>query len=215
MTKNMIKYCISDLKTVIENPIFSQSIKDKTSIGGIIIIPSTPENVTKTRVYGTEIIDIFKAKDINFNQVKYIDTLEDLSGISNSINDYSVIFLMGGRTKVQNAFFEHIQLGDVISHFKGIVIGQSAGALNMCRSTFLSPEHEESGEVEFLKGLGLVDFQIEVHFDIHNTLQKTFITSSIDDAYCISDNGAIIECEGQISIIGDVYQYAQGQFEKL
>ncbi len=179
----MIKYCISDLKTVMENPIFSQSIKDKKSIGGIVIIPSSPENLTKTRVYGAEIIDTFKANDIQFNQVKYIDTLEDLSGISNSINDYSVIFLMGGRTKIQN--------------------------------TFLSPEHEESSEVEFLKGLGLVDFHLEVHFDIHNTLQKTFITSSIDEAYCIPDSGAIIECEGQISIIGDVYQYTQGQFEKM
>lgn len=211
----MIKYCISDLKTVMENPIFSQSIKDKKSIGGIVIIPSSPENVTKTRVYGAEIIDTFKANDIHFNQVKYIDTLEDLTGISNALNNYSVIFLMGGRTKVQNAFFEHIQLADVINHFNGIVIGQSAGALNMCRSTFLSPEHEESGEVEFLKGLGLVDFQLEVHFDVNNTLQKTFITSSIDDAYCISDNGAIIENGSQISIIGDVYQYAQGEFVKL
>lgn len=211
----MIKYCISDLKTVIKNPVFSQSIKAGSPIGGIIIIPSTSENVAKTRVYGAEIIDTFKANDIHFSQAKYIDTLEDLTGLNDSLSDYSVIFLMGGRTKVQNAFFQHIQLADVINHFNGIVIGQSAGALNMCRSTFLSPVHEESIEVEFLKGLGLVDFQLEVHFDIHNTLQKTFITASIDEAYCIPDNGAIIENGSHISAIGDVYQYARGEFKKL
>lgn len=211
----MIKYCTSDFRTITSNCFFSDDLTFHCNAKGLIMIPSDPSNQEITRKYGDDIIEIFKSIGMNFETVKYIFDKDDVLSEDFNIDNYSVIFLMGGRTKCQNRFIRSIEFLDIISVFEGALIGQSAGALNLCKSAYLSPDYDEVFEIEFIEGLGVVNDMFEVHFDIDDHNKKQFIIDSSKDMLCICDNGAIKYDESGSVCFGDVYRYSDGVFDLL
>ncbi len=81
---------------------------------------------------------------------------------------YDVIIMGCGRVPTQRAFAERLHLREVLASFDGIVIGISAGALNLAEETYNWPE--EPGDTtdftnpRFYQGLGLVKTQVLPHF---------------------------------------------------
>lgn len=211
----MIKYCTSDFKAITANQLFVEDLKSNCKSNGLIIVPSDPSGHEITKKYGDEIIHIFKAVGINFEKVEYILDKDDIISADFNIQNYSTIFLMGGRTKCQNKFLKSIDFINLVSKFEGPIIGQSAGALNLCKSTFLSPSCNVESKVEFIEGLGMVMDTFEVHFDINNRQQKSYIKESSTDMLCICDSGAIKYDEQGIVCFGNVYRYSDGLFELL
>ena len=57
-----------------------------------------------------------------------------------------------------------MRLKELLSTYSGIVMGQSAGAINMAEHCFNSPEELEESEPVFFDGLGLTNINIEPHF---------------------------------------------------
>lgn len=209
----MIKYCTSDFKTITENAVFSSDLKTNCSTKGIIMIPSDPSGKDITKKYGDEIIRDFDLIGITFETVKYIFDMNDIFSKDFSIHNYSVIFLMGGRTKCQNKFLKSIDFLNLISDFQGVLVGQSAGALNLCKAAFLSPDCNDVLDVEFIDGLNLVNDTFDVHFNVNNNRQKDFIREADTDMLCICDNGAIRYDENGAFYLGEVYRYSEGSFE--
>ena len=129
----------------------------------ILFIASTPDDKEQVQLYSSLLFEALKLSGISFNEYLILD-----SSTSNKIDEYikkaNMIFLSGGDTFVQNEFFNIIQLKDKLSNYEGLIIGQSAGALNMAFDVFNSPEEQEKSEPVFFKGLGLTNINIEPHF---------------------------------------------------
>lgn len=211
----MIKYCTSDFKTALTNIFFSNDLRLNCSSDGIIIIPSDPSNETITKKYGDEIINVFRNLGIEFKNIMYIFKSEDIEIAYSKLNNYSCIFLMGGNTKIQNVFLKSINFVDFLNSFQGILIGQSAGALNICNLAYLSPCCNVGAEVEFIDGLNIVDDMFEVHFELSNDEQKRFIENTSLNMFCITDNGVIKYHEDNREFWGEVYEYRNGEYIML
>lgn len=209
----MIKVLISDLFEILENRKSVQFFKDNFKEGKLLLVPSTPHDRKTTEKYGDEVCKLFKKNKIYFSEVEYFYEDLNFNEIANKINDYALIFLMGGMTLTQNEFIHKVRLKEILQNYDGILIGMSAGALNMCEKTIDTPiESDHDGNV-ILKGLGVTDIIVEVHFDVNNKEQIKAIDETGFIFYCISNNGAIVLRDNEMFTYGDVYKYENKKLE--
>jgi len=129
----------------------------------ILFVASDPNNIEKTRLYSDLIFESMKLSGIIFNKYLVLDE-NNYDAILNNINDIDLIFLSGGSTYTQNNYFKNINLKEKILKYNGMIIGQSAGSLNMAKDVFNSPEEMKNSEPIYFEGLGLTNINIEPHF---------------------------------------------------
>lgn len=132
----------------------------------------------------------------------------------------SVIFLLGGDTIKQNEFLIEYELSNVIKKSNAIVIGASAGAINMSLkwlcSKKLGYDVEKSSVYD---GIGLDSFSILSHFDLENNLtlvQRELYSLSEEMNIYVSNKDCAIRVKGdKIDILGDVYLISHSTLKKL
>ena len=86
------------------------------------------------------------------------------------ISNADLIFLQGGCLPCQLEFFARIGLKKLIQQHNGLIVGSSAGAMNLCQTVFNYPEVAEEiddrqGNEFFLRGLGFYNQIFVPHFD--------------------------------------------------
>lgn len=74
-----------------------------------------------------------------------------------------MVWLSGGDTPTQFGYFQKYGLDTIIKKHKGVIIGMSAGSINLAETAIctLSCEHHRQ---EIYKGLGCVNISVEPHF---------------------------------------------------
>ena len=88
-----------------------------------------------------------------------------------SIENADIIFLMGGDILKQNEFLMKNDLKPIIKTFKKVVIGISAGAINLSNISLCSKDEEDGVEKTITyEGIGRINYTIEPHFDIDNKI---------------------------------------------
>ena len=83
------------------------------------------------------------------------------------VMESDLIVLAGGHVPTQNAFFHKIRLPELLWDYDGVVLGISAGSMNMAETVYAQPEEPGESAPEyrrFLPGLGLTDVQICPHY---------------------------------------------------
>ncbi len=204
----MIKYLLSDIdwEVGIEDALRKELQKDIKSARKIILFPTEYKNLKKTNKYLNYIMKSFIDININFKEVVLITSDMTSIDITTHIETSDVIFLMGGDTIQQMNFIKDKSLVQPLRNFNGVMIGMSAGALNMCKRGVLLDEHPTEN-IHFYEGLGVVDIAIEVHYDKSNDYQNELVKKSLNtlgQVYCINDNGFII-IKDKIETIGEVH----------
>lgn len=95
--------------------------------------------------------------------------------------DADIVILGGGELPSQNAFFNGINLKLALRNYDGIIVGMSAGSMNLADIVFDFPELDEQiGNPHFLKGLGYTDINIIPHY---NPTKNNYILESGLDAW--------------------------------
>ena len=175
-------------------------------------------------MYSKLLFEGLKLSGILFNEYFVLDNLK-ISEVEEYINKSNMIFLSGGDTYIQNEFFKNINLRKKLEKFDGLIIGQSAGAINMSDKVFNSPEKMDSSEPASFKGLGLTNINIEPHFVLDDT---NFNESEIyqRDAILLESNNrkiygqcngshVLIENNGNATIYGETYIISNGQISLI
>ncbi len=74
-----------------------------------------------------------------------------------------MVWLAGGDTPTQFGYFQKYGLDTIIKKHKGVIIGMSAGSINLAETAIctLSCEHHRQ---EIYIGLGCVNISVEPHF---------------------------------------------------
>ena len=195
----------------------------KNSLNGnntLLFIASSPDDEEKINLYTNLLFEGLKLSGISFNEylVLYSSTVDNAQEYIDKAN---MIFLSGGDTYVQNEFFKRINLREKLEKFNGLIIGQSAGAINMADDVFNSPEEMENSEPVFFKGLGLTNINIEPHFmlddsnfDESEKYQRDAILSESNNRKIYGQcNGShiLIDNDGTATIYGETYLISNGQ----
>lgn len=189
----------------------------------ILFISSCPEDYEKTDNYSSLIFDGLRLSGIDFINYVVLDNRNYLDA-ERYVKCADLIFLSGGDTCVENDFFKKIGLKELLNDFNGIIVGQSAGSINMASNVYNSPEDGDESEPIYFEGLGLSNVNIEPHFvldisgfDDMQMYQRNHILeeSKVRDIYGLCDGSHILEMDGSITIYGDAYLIKNGVITKI
>ena len=150
-----------------------------------------------------KLIKLFCEKNFKFDNTYVIDNRLTNEEMIDNINKSSIIFMLGGDTLEQIKNINKYDLKESITNNK-IVIGMSAGAINMAKKVVLAKDPDDNIlELSIYEGLGLTDINIEPHCDFSNKehwkeLEKA---SEINEIVVMNDDAYII-CDDDISYYG-------------
>ncbi|KGA80482.1 cyanophycinase [Lysinibacillus fusiformis] len=136
------------------------------------------------------------------------------------IQNASAIFLLGGDTLKQNRFLIDYELSDLIKKSRAVVMGASAGAINMstkwlCSKNFGYPVEKST----LYDGIGLDNFSVLSHFDLENNMELVqYELSALSEEiniYASNKDCAVRVKGGNIDILGNVYLMSHSKIQKL
>ena len=143
------------------------------------------------------------------------------------IKNADLIFLCGGHVPTQNKFFNNINLREKIRNTNALIIGGSAGAMNMADIVYSVPELEgESIDPNFktdLKGLGLTNINIFPHFDElteeildgKKLIDEIVVPESFKHPVYAINNGSYILIDDKNYLYGEAYLIKDGKIVKI
>ena len=147
--------------------------------------------------FANKLIRLFKEKEYEFDNTYVIDDRLSNEEMVNCINDSSIVFMLGGDTLEQIKNINKYNLKECITSNNKIVIGMSAGSINMAKKVVLAKDPDDNiPELSIYEGLGITDINIEPHCEFENKehwieLEKASEVNEIvvmnDDAYIICD----------------------------
>lgn len=144
------------------------------------------------------------------------------------LQNYGVIFLAGGHVPTEHRWFEYIRLRELLDDYDGVVIGTSAGSMNMAEEVYAWPE--EPGETElpyeklFFPGLGLAHTNVLPHYNKvkNGRLDGKLFVQEIAAGhswgrrfYAIPDGSYVLVRDGEETVFGEAYLVADGRVSQL
>ena len=194
----------------------------------IVYVANDPNNVIENEERIKNTIDSFSLSNLNFNEKILLDA-RNKKDAKNIILGANIVILSGGKILCQNKFFKSIRLKKILKHFNGIVIGISAGTMNLCKTVFNFPEEKaDIKERKWVKGLGFYDKIIIPHFDGEtNTYQIECEEVDVAGDYILPashkkeflgiPNGSyiLIDNNKNVSFFGEMYTIENGVAKKI
>ncbi len=170
-----------------------------------VFVASEFENIyDKTDWYCKHFLKMFSDCGITFGSVNVIDSRISKEIAQDIVRNADVLWLAGGDTPTQFAYIELYGLIPYIKEHKGVIIGMSAGSINMAKTAVctLTCEHNK---LEIYEALGLVEFSVEPHLDKDNISNELLVLSEEYPLYGVCDDSAIICTKDNTLYIGDVF----------
>lgn len=144
------------------------------------------------------------------------------------IESYDLIVLAGGHTPRQNAFFKEIGLREKLADYQGIVLGISAGSMNMADTVYFQPEEPGESAASFVRsgqGLGLCDISVVPHFQMirHFNLDGWSLVYDLirSDSYgrellALNDGSYVyVDEQGRTIVNGAAWLLKDGEFKEF
>ena len=191
-----------------------------------LYICSSPDRRDLNCTFGADIFQIFAQVGMPFSHYAVLDA-DNAYEAKKLVGESDLIVLAGGHVPTQNAFFHKIRLPELLWNYHGVVLGISAGSMNMAETVYAQPEEPgESGPYyrRFLPGLGLTDVQICPHYqkvkDYRVDGLRLFEDITYPDSmgrcfYALPDGSYIYQDEHQRLLCGEGWRIRDGVMEKL
>jgi dipeptidase E len=172
----------------------------------VTVIPWAQASFFKAYKRKKSLVDYFRnlgASTVDF--VYYSDTFEE---ISRKVECSDLIYLIGGLTSVLIERLKNRNVDLLLHSYDQVIIGRSAGALALCKKGLIT--NRNNSAIKMVAGLGLVDFGIKVHYKLSkdNELKRL---SKKEKIYAIHERSALVYDNGQLSFMGDVYLFENGE----
>ena len=186
---------------VINREVFSEVDEPR-----IVVIPWTTRNLEKERRYREIIYKYFL--DLGAESVVFLEKYDSHRDVKDKVEGANILYLPGGDPRV---LYEEMSRRDylkqMVKEFKGIIVGNSAGAMVLGREALLI----ENSRPEIIKGLRLVEFCIHPHFIID--MEKYILAFSRNKVvFAIPSRNALIYRPPKVfEIIGEVSLFIEGK----
>jgi len=164
----------------------------------------------KTDKYFRFFLNVFQENGISFDEAYVVDGRMTVAEAQKALTEADVVWLSGGDTPVEFAYLKKYGLDTILKQHEGVVIGMSAGSINMAKSAIctLSCGHTKQ---EVYEGLGFVDFSVEPHFVREKLSEELLELSKKYLIYGLCDDSIIVSKDGKVSVYGEVYYIKDGQ----
>ncbi len=117
------------------------------------------------------------------------------------------LYLPGGDTETLLKNLKQHKLVDLILSHNGILAGNSAGAIALCKDAILTPD-QDILELQILEGLGKIDFSVDPHYEDSHDID--LIPLSYErKVYGLTEDSAMV-LNGAIEFFGQVYEFNNG-----
>lgn len=194
--------------------VLQEDITDRKSL---VMISSNPSNYKEAGVTERSWLDQAGIMFDEYHLINYRVQKEEAHMI---IQNASVIFLLGGNTVNQNGFLHEYELSDFIKKSSAIVMGASAGAINMSAKWLCSKNFGYKVESSSVyDGIGLDNFSILSHFDLENNIasvqSELSLLSEEINIYASNKDCAVRVKGDKIDIIGSVFLISHSKIQKL
>ena len=157
------------------------AIKDNLSGTNLcLIIANDPNNYEKNDEKCAIFTESLEKAGLKFNQTLVLDNrTKELAPLN--IKRANLILLQGGKIICQNEFLKEIRFADRLKFSNAVVIGVSAGAMNLAKEVYNFPEsRQDLSEMREIKGLSFYDKIIIPHFDGDNLNYQLPLDDNID-----------------------------------
>ena len=163
----------------------------------------------KTDKYFQRFLGMFPACSIEFSDAVVVDGRMTREEAQTAVKAADVVWLSGGDTPTQYTYFEKYGLIDVLRAHEGIVIGMSAGAINMAETAVCTVACGHDRQYMY-PALGLVPFSVEPHLNDFGVMEEHRVLSETRVIYGLCDEAAIVFEGETVKYIGDVFKIAGG-----
>lgn len=210
----------------------------------IVYIPgSTKENkIEKAKnVYIPSFTEYFKNIEIEFENVECITLDMSKDEAQRLVLDSDMVFLLGGNPFLQQELYNSKGLTPLLQNYSGVIMGMSAGAMNMSKYIIITPCSDEYPEFDIRPGLNLSNIsiyphnnfegnifpeQVELGDEITKSDDLIKVATEYEEFYCLQDyldktgkiNVSLIRtCDNEINFFtnndGKVWKVSSNGFE--
>lgn len=158
----------------IENELFETIKKDLTNTNKMIIVVGEPDRQQRMIEKFEAFKNLFKKHGINFKEVILIDKQINKDEAYNHAKSSDLIFLMGGNPFKQKQLLKEKGIYDLLKNFDGVLVGGSAGAMNMSKYIVITPLNEEYPDFVIEEGLNLNNITIVPHYQYEGSIIPSF-----------------------------------------
>lgn len=177
----------------------------------LVFISCQPDNYTQNDDDSHGMHGMFAEKNMPFAKHCVIDNRTKLDDAVNLIREASCIFLMGGNATLQFKLICDKGILNEIRQSSAVILGVSAGAMNMGRPTVDIYESFTPYE-----GLGFANVTIKAHYPFEDDLLQSLKQISMELPICLmTDESAIFIKNKTVTKIGQIYQMMKGDINPL
>ncbi len=201
-----------------DDNLFLSTIKNNVkSLHNVVFVVSDPTTFTLNDSFGELLFNSLSLSGLNVENKIILDN-RNKQKAAEIIAEADLIFLAGGKVSTQSKFFNEIQLKKILANYKGLIIGGSAGAMNLCETVV------NFDDKCFIKGIGFFDKIIIPHFDGENkkyirdgkdALKDLLELSENTEIIAFNDEAFILKTEDNIKYFGNFYLIKNAQIKKM
>ena len=173
----------------------------------LVFISAWPEEFERNDEDSDGMHAMFEEVGLPFEKHYVIDERTSPSEAKRLIEEASCIFLMGGNATAQMALIKEKDIADAIKDSDAVLLGVSAGSMNLGKTTIDIWEKMEPYE-----GLGMANITILSHFDTadEERHEKVLAASKIHPVFAMDDLSAIFVKEGRVSTVSTIHYVENG-----
>lgn len=177
----------------------------------LVFISCQPNNYTQNDEDSHGMHGMFVERNMPFARYAVIDHRTKGEEAVNLIREASCIFLMGGNATEQFRLMCDLGVLDEVRRSSAVILGVSAGAMNMGGPTV--DIYETATPYE---GLGFANITIKAHYPLEDEWLQTLKQVSLELPVCLmTDESAIFVKEESITQIGKIYRLEKGEITPL
>lgn len=192
-----------------------------------LFVCSDPKCHARTDMFAQSIRGSFERAGFTFRDYRVLDG-RNPDEAEVLIKTADLIILAGGHVPTQNSFFNEIGMRYIISGYKGVLVGISAGSMNSADTVYAHPELEgeaaDGGYKRFLTGLNLTKLMILPHYqaikdDVLDGLRVIEDIACPDSRgrrfYALVDGSYMLIEAGVTVLRGEAYLIADGTLTQI
>lgn len=205
-----------DIRKRSSQHIMKKAIADAGSNPTILIFPWTSERVDNEGEYRALMTEYFL--DLGAETIQFAEPWDPFGALIKKARSSQLIYLPGGNPQLLIDRMLISRGDEILAEYDSIIVGNSAGALALCKKYVAIIGQGEAHLTRFFKGFGELDFAVAVHYkpdDGHenHSADKELLNLSEKSAtkiYAIPEDSAIIYNKGKLEFDGKVFQFYRG-----
>lgn len=187
-------------------------MKELETCRSLVFISAQPDNYAQNDDDSDGMHQMFAEKNMPFARHCVIDNRTDAPEAVSLVREASCIFLMGGNATLQHKLMVDKGIIEEIRKSNAVILGVSAGAMNMGTNTV--DIYESSTPYE---GLGFADITLKAHYpSVDEGVLQALKQVSMELPVCLmTDESAIFVKQESIMQIGQIYRMLNGDISTL